>query len=70
MKSVLTIALVAAVALTGGCMTTSPQGGGMGKDNGFKLSVPSQAVSMKQMETRAVKVTCLLYTSPSPRDRS
>lgn len=55
MKSALASVLMLAVAASFGCM--SPQGGGMGKDNGFKLGQPMSTVKMKQMETRAVKVS-------------
>jgi uncharacterized membrane protein len=56
MKVASAIVSVFALALATGCMPTSPQGGGLGKDNGFTIGTPMFGVTMKQMETRAVKV--------------
>lgn len=54
MKGAVAVMLMLAVAASYGCM--SPQGGGLGKDNGFKFSQPMFSVKMKQGETRTFKV--------------
>jgi len=48
--SVMTLVLVTAF----GCQSSSPRGGGMTKDVGFKIVVPTFATEIKQGETRSV----------------
>ena len=61
MKVAITVAMVLAVAFACGCSGmmsggSSPQGGGIGKDEGFKIGTPMSSVKMKQNETRTVKI--------------
>ena len=58
MRAAIAVAVMLAVALAGGCGMTSnsPQGGGMGKDEGFKIGTPMTGVKLKQNETRTIKV--------------
>jgi len=51
--SVLTLALAAMV----GCQSSSPRGGGMTKDVGFKIAVPTFGTEIKQGEVQSVTIS-------------
>lgn len=53
------IAIVTAFALTAaiGCQSSSPRGGGMAQDEGFKITVPSTDTQIKQGEVHTVVVS-------------
>lgn len=57
MKTAATSVLVLVLAAMMGCQSSSsPRGGGMTKDVGFKIAVPTFATVIKQGETRSVPV--------------
>ncbi len=58
MKNVITIVLMLALAATYGCQSSSsPRGGGMTKDVGFKIVVPTFPTEIKQGEVQSVTVS-------------
>ena len=58
MRTAITIVLMLALAAMYGCQSTSsPRGGGMTKDVGFKIAVPTFDTDVKQGEVRAVTVS-------------
>ena len=56
MKTVIAIVLMSAMAAMYGCQSSSPRGGGMTKDVGFKIAVPTFTTDIKQGETRSVAI--------------
>ena len=54
MKKALVVALMATVALLG---CTSPRGGGMSEDKGFKIAVPAFTTDIKQGDHQTVTVS-------------
>jgi len=57
MKTAITIVMTLALAAISGCQSSSPRGGGMTKDVGFKIAVPTFDADVKQGEVRAVTVS-------------
>jgi len=57
MKTAIAIAMTLAVAAGLGCESTSPRGGGMAQDEGFKIVVPSSTTEIKQGEVQTVVVS-------------
>ena len=57
MKNVTTVVLMLALAAMVGCQSSSPRGGGMTKDVGFKIAVPTFSTEIKQGETQSVAVS-------------
>ena len=57
MKTVTTIVMTVALAAISGCQSNSPRGGGMTKDVGFKIAVPTFSTEIKQGETQNITVS-------------
>jgi len=57
MRTAITIVLMLALAATYGCQSSSPRGGGMTKDVGFKIVVPTFSTEVKQGEVKNVTVS-------------
>ena len=57
MKTAIAIVMTSVLAASFGCQSTSPRGGGMAKDEGFKIVVPSTNTEIKQGEVQTVAVS-------------
>lgn len=57
MKTAIAILMTLTVATIAGCHSSSPRGGGMTTDVGFKVVVPTFDTDVKQGEVRAVTVS-------------
>lgn len=57
MKTAITILMTLALVAICGCRSSSPRGGGMTKDVGFKIAVPTLDTNVKQGEVRAATVS-------------
>ena len=57
MKTVITIMMTLTLATISGCHSSSPRGGGMTRDVGFRVAVPTFDTDVKQGEVRAVTVS-------------
>ena len=57
MKTAVTIVLMLALMAVSGCQSSSPQGGGMTKDVGFRIAVPTFTTEVKQGEVQSVIVS-------------
>jgi uncharacterized membrane protein len=57
MKTAIVIVMTFALAALSGCQSSSPRGGGMTGDVGFKVTVPSLDTSVQQGDVRAVTVS-------------
>lgn len=57
MKITITSVLTLALAVMVGCQSSSPRGGGMTKDVGFKIAVPTFSTEIKQGQTQNVTVS-------------
>ena len=57
MKTAITILMTLTLATISGCHSSSPRGGGMTTDVGFKIAVPNFDTDVKQGEVRAVTVS-------------
>ncbi|MDI6451595.1 hypothetical protein [Anaerobaca lacustris] len=57
MRTAITIMMTFALAAISGCQTSSPRGGGMTKDAGFKIVVPTRDTTVQQGDVRAVTVS-------------
>jgi len=57
MRTAVTIVMTFALAAISGCQTSSPRGGGMTKDAGFKIVVPTRETTVQQGDVRAVTVS-------------
>jgi len=57
MKTALALTVIATLALVGFCGCMSPKGGGMSKDEGFKIQVPMFATDIKQGDRQTINVT-------------
>jgi len=55
MKTAIAIVMTLALTVAFGCM--SPKGGGMSKDEGFKIQVPMFATDIKQGDRQTINVT-------------
>ena len=56
MKTAITIVMALVLTALFGCQT-SPQGGGMSRDEGFKIAVPTFTTEVKQGELQTVTVS-------------
>ena len=57
MKTAITIVVTLGLAALSGCQSSSPRGGGVSKDEEFKIVVPTSDMHVKQGEVRAVAVS-------------
>jgi uncharacterized membrane protein len=59
MKTAITVVLVLALATMYGCnsQSKSPRGGGMTKEVGFKIAVPTSDTDIKQGDVRSVAIS-------------
>ena len=57
MKKVITFVLILAMSVICGCQSSSKQGGGMTKDVGFKVVVPTFSTEIKQGQMQTVTVS-------------
>jgi uncharacterized membrane protein len=57
MKTAIAIVVTLALAAVFGCQSTSPRGGGMAQDEGFKIVVPNSTTEIKQGEVQTVAVS-------------
>jgi uncharacterized membrane protein len=57
MKTAITIVMTLVLATVYGCESSSPRGGGMTKDVGFKIAVPTFSTEIKQGQTQNVTVS-------------
>ena len=57
MRTAITIVMTFALGAISGCQTSSPRGGGMTKDAGFKIVVPTRDTTVQQGDVRAVTVS-------------
>lgn len=57
MRIVLTIAMALLCGALAGCQSSSPRGGSIAKDEGFKVVVPGTDTEIKQGEVQTVAVT-------------
>jgi uncharacterized membrane protein len=57
MKTAITIVLMLALAAMYGCQSSSPRGGGMTQDVGFKIAVPTFTTQIKQGEVQSVTIS-------------
>ncbi len=57
MKNAIRIMLMLALVPMLGCQSSSPRGGGMTKDVGFKISVPTFNTEIKQGQTQNVTIS-------------
>jgi uncharacterized membrane protein len=57
MRAVSTLATILALAAFTGCQSTGSEGGSAGKDEGFKIAVPSMESDIKQGDTQSVMLS-------------
>ncbi len=57
MKTAITLAMTLALATVCGCRSSSPRGGVMDKDHGFKIKVRRFTMGIKQGDTETVEVS-------------
>ena len=57
MKTAVTIVVTLTLIALCGCQSSSPRGGGMTKNVGFKIAVPTFSTEIKQGQTQSVTVT-------------
>lgn len=57
MKVVITVVMTLVLAAMYGCESSSERGGGMSKDIGFKIAVPTFSTEVKQGETKNVTIS-------------
>jgi uncharacterized membrane protein len=57
MKTAMALSLTLALATVCGCRVSSPRGGIMAKEQGFKIQVPRFTVDIKQGDVETVKVS-------------
>lgn len=57
MRTLSTLATILALAAFTGCQSSGSQGGSAGKDEGFKIAVPSLEQDIKQGDTQSVTVS-------------
>jgi uncharacterized membrane protein len=57
MKTAIIIVLMSALAAIYGCQSSSPQGGSMTKDEGFKIAVPTFTTDIKQGGVQSVNIS-------------
>ncbi len=57
MKTAVTIMVTLALASVAGCQSSGPRGGGVSRDEGFKVTVPAFETEVKQGELQTVAVS-------------
>ncbi|MGA2071188.1 MAG: hypothetical protein ABSG97_07535 [Sedimentisphaerales bacterium] len=57
MRTAITILMTLVLATMSGCSSSSPQGGSVLTDEGFKVAVPTFAKELKQGETQSVTIS-------------
>jgi uncharacterized membrane protein len=57
MKTAIAIVVTLGLAAVSGCRSSSPRGGGVSKDEEFKIVIPTFDMHVKQGEVRAVAVS-------------
>src|SRR3970040_248786 len=57
MKTAVTLMVTLALASVTGCQSSGPRGGGVSRDEGFKVSVPAFETEVKQSELQTVAVS-------------
>ena len=57
MKIAITFVTTLALAIVCGCQSAGPRGGGMSRDEGFKIAVPTFETAVKQGELQTVAVS-------------
>jgi uncharacterized membrane protein len=57
MKTAITIVMTLVLAVVSGCESSSSLGGGMSKDVGFRIAVPTFSTEVKQGEVQIVTVS-------------
>jgi len=57
MRTSIRIVLISALTAVVGCQSSSPRGGGMTKDVGFKIAAPTFDTAIKQGQTQYVTVS-------------
>jgi uncharacterized membrane protein len=57
MKTAIIIVLMSALAVICGCESSSPRGGGMTKDAGFNIAVPTSATDIEQGGVQSVTIS-------------
>lgn len=57
MKAAITIVMTLALATVLGCQSSSPRGGSLAQDEGFKIVVPNTTTEIKQGEVQTVALS-------------
>ena len=57
MRIVITFVTTLALAVVSGCQSAGPRGGGVSRDEGFKIAVPTFETEVKQGELQTVSVS-------------
>jgi len=57
MKMVITFVTTLALAVVSGCQSAGPRGGGVSRDEGFKIAVPTFQTDVKQGELQTIAVS-------------
>ena len=57
MKTAITFVTTLALAVVSGCQSAGPRGGGVSKDEGFRIAVPTFETAVKQGELQTVAVS-------------
>jgi len=57
MKMVITFVTTLALAVVSGCQSAGPRGGGVSRDEGFKIAVPTFETDVKQGELQTIAVS-------------
>ena len=57
MKTAITFVTTLALAVVSGCQSAGPRGGGVSRDEGFKIAVPTFETAVKQGELQTVAVS-------------
>ena len=57
MKNAITIIITLVLMAVSGCQSSSPRGGGMTKNVGFKIAVPNFSTEIEQGQTKSFTVT-------------
>jgi uncharacterized membrane protein len=57
MKTAITFVTMLALAVVSGCQSAGPRGGGVSRDEGFKIAVPTFETAVKQGELQTVAVS-------------
>ena len=63
MKTAITIVAMLVLAAISGCQSSSPRGGGMTKDAGYKIAVPTSSTEVKKGEIQPVTSASAVSTT-------